>query len=164
MTTKIKLAVAGGALALAVFLLAVPSAELYLLWLWFKELGYSEVFAKTIIYKLSFGVFVFFSVAGSIIFNLKLAEKFKSDAIPQISGNILAVYGAPLLHSRFHKLAPWGIAVISYFFAKDLSGLWYWVCTFFNHSPFGKTDPIFGLDISFYVFTLGPAKFAVSWL
>ncbi|WP_051259340.1 UPF0182 family protein [Schaalia suimastitidis] len=52
-------------------------------------------------------------------------------------------------------LAFWGVAL----FLGVTTGLrlateWQTVLTFLNRTPFGVTDPEFGLDISFYVFTL----------
>src|SRR6056297_345161 len=44
--------------------------------------------------------------------------------------------------------------ILGFLFSSVSAELWKIVLKFFNQTPFGTTDPIFGRDISFYVFSL----------
>ncbi len=54
--------------------------------------------------------------------------------------------------------------VLGLFAGVSLSGSWRTVLMWVNQEPFGATDPEFGLDISFFVFTLPMLRTAVSFL
>lgn len=65
----------------------------------------------------------------------------------------------------FKKLAFWLVALVLGIPAGlRLAEGWQTVLTWFNATPFGKTDPIFGWDISFFVFTLPFLELVVSFL
>lgn len=65
----------------------------------------------------------------------------------------------------FKKLAFWLVALVFGIPAGlRLAEGWQTVLTWLNATPFGKTDPIFGWDISFFVFTLPFLELVVSFL
>ena len=65
----------------------------------------------------------------------------------------------------FKKLAFWLVALVLGIPAGlRLAEGWQTVLTWLNATPFGKTDPIFGWDISFFVFTLPVLELVVSFL
>ena len=65
----------------------------------------------------------------------------------------------------FKKLAFWLVALVLGIPAGlRLAEGWQTVLTWLNATPFGKTDPIFGWDISFFVFTLPFLELVVSFL
>lgn len=65
----------------------------------------------------------------------------------------------------FKKLAFWLVALVLGIPAGlRLAEGWQTVLTWLNVTPFGKTDPIFGWDISFFVFTLPFLELVVSFL
>lgn len=65
----------------------------------------------------------------------------------------------------FKKLAFWLVALVLGIPAGlRLGEGWQTVLTWLNATPFGKTDPIFGWDISFFVFTLPFLELVVSFL
>ena len=65
----------------------------------------------------------------------------------------------------FKKLAFWLVALVLGIPAGlRLAEGWQTVLTCLNATPFGKTDPIFGWDISFFVFTLPFLELVVSFL
>ena len=65
----------------------------------------------------------------------------------------------------FKKLASWLVALVLGIPAGlRLAEGWQTVLTWLNATPFGKTDPIFGWDISFFVFTLPFLELVVSFL
>lgn len=65
----------------------------------------------------------------------------------------------------FKKLAFWLVALVLGIPASlRLAEGWQTVLTWLNATPFGKADPIFGWDISFFVFTLPFLELVVSFL
>lgn len=65
----------------------------------------------------------------------------------------------------FKKLAFWLVALVLGIPAGlRLAEGWQTALTWLNATPFGKTDPIFGWDISFFVFTLPFLELVVSFL
>lgn len=65
----------------------------------------------------------------------------------------------------FKKLAFWLVALVLGIPAGlRLAEGWQTVLTWLNATPFGKTDPIFGWDISFFVFTLPFLELVASFL
>jgi hypothetical protein len=48
--------------------------------------------------------------------------------------------------------------------ASEAAGKWMTFLTFSNATSFGLSDPIFGLDVSFYIFRLPFYRFLVNWL
>ncbi|WP_418608224.1 UPF0182 family protein [Georgenia sp. SUBG003] len=54
--------------------------------------------------------------------------------------------------------------VLGLFAGSSLSGMWRPVLTVLNQEGFGQDDPQFGLDISFFVFTLPVVRAVVSFL
>lgn len=65
----------------------------------------------------------------------------------------------------FKKLAFWLVALVLGIPAGlRLAEGWQTVLTWLNATPFGKTDPIFGWDIAFFVFTLPFLELVVSFL
>lgn len=145
------------ALILIIFLLIWPAVvgfqtEL----LWFRETGYVEVFRTALLSKLALGGAAFL-IAGLFIWgNLKLALRFSAGrprmirfisvnkeqvAIPDIAGFI----------ERW--LLPLSLLGGLWFGMKSWSS-WELLQQYIHRVTFGESDPIFGLDISYYFFTL----------
>ncbi|MFA5866691.1 MAG: UPF0182 family protein [Actinomycetota bacterium] len=121
--------------------------------LWFKELGYSAVFIKVLITKISLGLIfgaAFFAIFYSnVLLTRRLAPKFRVSyltGVIQLKGVFLEQY----LNRILLAIA----AVLSFIAASSASGVWERWLLFLNATPFGTVDPIFGNDISFYVFKL----------
>jgi len=108
--------------------------------LWFADLGYSNRFWQQFNTELAlfWGGFIligcFWLVNVQVM--LRLAKKIY-DEIPSWVSSI----------ARATAVVP---ALLFGFAAKTY---WLDVLSFLNRQPFGKTDPVFGKDISFYVFT-----------
>src|SRR5665647_2641624 len=57
-----------------------------------------------------------------------------------------------------------GPAVLGFFAGVAASGQWRTILLFIGREQFGETDPQFGLDLSFFMFTLPVLRFVVSFL
>ncbi len=126
--------------------LAVTLNEYYIDFLWFKEMGYTDVFFKSLFTHLKLGlpIFAIMFVVLSIYFKLLTLS----------GGKAYVLEGAK--PSFIKKRLPY---IISFLISAAssvvcTSSLWYKFLEFKNSVDFKDTDPIFGLDISFYVFKL----------
>ncbi len=114
--------------------------------LWFKELDYVGVFFTKLFTQLKIGVptfivitfltYVYFKLIKKSYYKKVISNDFEeSRSINAISWLMAAIFGA-----------------IVTFFAVTL--LWFSALQFFNSTDFGYDDPLFGLDVSFYIFKL----------
>lgn len=144
-----------GLFFLAVILLfAIPSISIYYTdWLWFQELGYAQIFLKSLNAQAAvFGSV--FAVAFSFLYgNLRLAQ-IALTAPRLIFGQ--TVDGRPVSIERggVARLALLSATVLSAMLAISSAADWMKWASFFRAVSFGVTDPLLGHDISFYMFRL----------
>ncbi len=134
-----------------IFLLLISftmGVGLYTDYLWFQSVGYVGVFSKILISKIILGLggsaalflVVFTSVfAASLGYSLSKTKKGDTEIIVPEKINSL-VLGVTL--------------AVSLLFGLSVSGSWETVLRFLNRQSFGVSDPVFGLDVSFYIFEL----------
>ena len=141
-------------LAGAALLFIVPSSVSYYTdWLWFEELHYEGVFVRTL--NAQFAVFAatFAAVFAFLYLNLRAARGTIRRAQVVVGtgpdGRAISVETAP-----FTGLALPVAALVALVLGIAASGHWQMWLSFFNATSFGQTDPLFGRDISFYVFRL----------
>ena len=114
---------------------------------WFKELGYEQVFLTKLMTQLKLGIPIFIVLTGLIYFYLL---SIKKDYYKKVN-----VITAASDEKRMNRVALLAAAFVSFFTSMAFTGsLWYELLQFFNAAPFPATDPIFGRNISFYMFQL----------
>jgi hypothetical protein len=122
--------------------------------LWYQQLGYLQVFitqnlARSIVFlvgALGMGLGVY----AAIKLAYRARPVYAPDGGPQ---DALSRYQAQLEPVRRVVMA--GVPIVFALFAGAAAGSqWQKVALFFNQTSFGETDPQFGLDMSFYLFTL----------
>ena len=115
--------------------------------LWFGQLGYLDVYFKEITTKILLGGPIFIIAAGLSYLLLTVLRKnfYKANNME-----------AAKLTPKQLKLTALGIsAVCSLIFTVGIiSDHWFEILEFINSSSFDVTDPLFGKDVSFYVFRL----------
>lgn len=115
----------------------------------FDSLGYASVFWTyfTTQYIIQVLFFIFFLAFAGL--NLYAAYRLTPHKQPRLDLEQVSIPTKP---------AYWALAIILVFLAWGVSAYpashWLDVLMYINRSPFGQTDPIFGKDISFYVFAL----------
>ncbi len=136
--------------ALAIFTVLV-TIELYTEWAWFSSEGFSSVFWTMFFSKLGLRVIsgIFFFII--LYFNLSITRK----AIRRYKSTFELQDLVELISEKRVTLA---FIIASVVLALLLSSLvaTFWTTTqqYINRTEFGVEDPIFGNDISFYVFVL----------
>ncbi len=153
-----------GAFVLFLFLLAIVSkASGWLVdWLWMKELGYSPLFLRLIWIKL-----LLFTAAATPVFlylwiNLRIAAgRQRSGFLRVQSPQDADIYE---FHARPLRIGLIGFSislVVALLFGLAFSAEWDTFIRCLWGGSFGRPDPLFGLDIGFYVFRL-PAFEAIQ--
>lgn len=115
-------------------------------WMWFDSLGYEKVFWTKFLSQLEIGVPVFLAAMLLVRIYLKSLKKHyfievESHEIPD--------------EKRLNKIS-WGMSVVFGLLVGLTAGASTWMDfrQFANATSFGLKDPLFHLDISFYVFKL----------
>jgi len=114
--------------------------------LWFKEMGYLSVFFKKLVTQLTVGVPTFIVVTGLVYLYL---SKLKKGYFSKIASSE---------ETDMRKLRKTTIALSAVFgiFATVMTimQLWFEILKFANGTSFDISDPLFNMDISFYIFKL----------
>ena len=139
--------------ALVVFT-GIPSfAEFYTDWLWYQELGYEQVFLKSLSAQATTGMAV-----GAVVFvilwlNLRLSLRLlrrREFAIATPDGPRIITVDTGRLRSLIYAAALVAAVLIGLYSASSWATWLYAI----HAVPFGQTDPVLGRDIAFYVFQL----------
>ncbi|MDP6580998.1 MAG: UPF0182 family protein, partial [Vicinamibacterales bacterium] len=134
--------------------MVVPSAvQLATEWFWFTEVDYTGIFIRSLTAKASLGGFVFLAAFGALAFNFRIALRrvTKPYVLFPGGGDIPPV----VLEQRQLQLLGTGVASLAaLFLGLFASNEWLTWLQYQNAVPFGQFDPLFGLDVSFFVFTL----------
>src|SRR3990172_1895370 len=122
-------------------------------WWWFTEVGYTEIFIKSLGAKVVLGLTV--SIIASIILLINYLVAVSSK-IPWLATIPESLVGQPIsLDNRaVKKLGIVVCLIISLFFGLIAASSWQDALKFINSSSFGVADPVFGRDIAFYIFSL----------
>src|SRR5438309_1632069 len=129
-----------------------PIVGLLAEWPWFSALGYERVFATRLVASFTLGV-----LAGGVAFaflyvNLRFAQRgiVPNPVVIQANAQTPALDVTRLVR----RLALPTALVFAFFLALAVSTGWMPVLQFLHQTPFGVTDPVFGRDLAYYVFTL----------
>jgi uncharacterized protein len=131
--------------------------------LWFGVLGFRAVFltqlgAQIVIFAVVW-VVVFAAICVSGLIALRLSQERERLHIVRRSEEMVEVNLPELIRSLGDRV-PWRLlvvavaALLALFAASGEASSWDTYLRAFYAAPFRRTDPVFGRDISFYVFTL----------
>ena len=121
---------------------------------WFKEIGLTSVFLKSLYVKIGCGLIGGIGAGLFLYVNYMLAKKMSHR--PFVPGNLLvslftrSVPISPMLG----LLIPVAVLFFAFIFGSWCESQWDVWLKFAGATPFFKTDPLFGKDIGFYVFSL----------
>ncbi|WP_185022628.1 UPF0182 family protein [Curtobacterium sp. PhB115] len=126
-------------------------ASLYTDYAWFAQLGFQQVLTTRWIAGTLMFLAGFLGMAVPVYVSIGLAFRFRP--VYAKLNSQLDRYQQVIEPLR--RAVMIGIPVVLGIFAGlSTAGRWSMVLEYFNRTPFGKTDPQFGLDIGFYVFEL----------
>ncbi|WP_117213194.1 UPF0182 family protein [Allorhizocola rhizosphaerae] len=123
-------------------------------WLWFTELGATQVFSGQLWTRIGLFAVAFVLVGGFIFANLWLAYRMRPFLPPTgLRQEALERYRY-LLGPRLGRWFAIVSGVIAFFAGLAAQGHWQQWMLFRNAEPFNVPDPVFGIDIGFYIFRL----------
>ena len=137
---------------IALLLVVVAFAAFVLLinfivdWLWFKEMGYVSVFLTQLKTELVVGIPVF--VILSALINLYLRH-LKKGYFTKIASH--EDTNMKKLNRNTNLISLIGGAAVSFY---AVTNFWFQILKFANATNFDVKDPLFGIDVSFYIFRL----------
>ena len=139
------------------------SSGFYIDWLWFKSVGFTTVWSTVLTTKIILFVVVGVVTSLFITANIYIAYRKRPLYVPlSVEADNLERYRAQL--DPIRKWVFLGIAAVLIYFGGS-SGAVFWSTwlQFRNSTPFGVTDPQFGLDISFFAFKLPMYQALIGW-
>lgn len=114
--------------------------------LWFKELGYTTVFFTKMFTQLQIGIPTFIVITIASYIYLKILKR----------GYFKKVESRDLTNEKTLNRVTWGLAAAfsAAFSFVIVSQLWFEILKLMHSTPFNIDDPMFGMDVSFYIFKL----------
>ncbi len=149
--------------AVLVFLqLLAVGVRFYTDWLWFAELGYTSLFARIWSTRLAlFGTFslLFFAI---LYLNLRLAYRLSLGMDEEWEERLRLRLGVSVPRTS-QSLVFWSVLVLSLLVGSQSASQWEQWLLFRYAQPFHTQDPLFGHDISFYMFRLPFWRYLHTW-
>ncbi|MDE0634038.1 MAG: UPF0182 family protein [Caldilineaceae bacterium] len=129
-------------------------------WLWYDSLQLTRVFFTRI--GASLGLFAAGALAFWLVFvfNVLLVRRLN----PQGLDETPLFEAVQAVGVRITPVVLLVGAFFAFFMGTGASSAWEELLLYFNQQPFGMTDPIFGRDVSFFLFTLPIWQFLRGWL
>ncbi len=129
-------------------------------WLWYDSLKLTSVFFTRI--GASLGLFAAGALAFWLVFvfNVLLVRRLN----PQGLDDTPLFEAVQAVGVRITPVVLLVGAFFAFFMGTGASSAWEELLLYFNQQPFGMTDPIFGRDVSFFLFTLPIWQFLRGWL
>ncbi len=146
--------------------LILAGTNFYIDLLWFTELNAEQVFWTQYLTRWGMRIggflflFAFFFI--NLIFTRRYILSFPNLALRE---RLMATGAMRFFTPRRLVYYFIGIAgVLAYVFSGYVGGFWMETLRFFNHVPFGISDPIFNADVAFYIFGLPFYRFIYGYL
>ncbi|HLI27577.1 MAG TPA: UPF0182 family protein [Chloroflexota bacterium] len=162
-------ALAGG------LLLALLAGGYYTDWLWFDSLGYTAVYRTTLVTQAALfaaGSGLFLALfAGNVALARRWARRAAWRAAPADEG-LWAYLHRLTAQLDAHRGSPRAAnavilavgALCALLLGLNAASAWLVVLRWLHGRPFGVSDPLFGQDVAFYVFTLPLLRLVHGWL
>jgi uncharacterized protein len=134
-------------------------------WLWFQEIGYERVFLLKITAQWTLGLAV--GLGSFLVFyiNARLAlQGSESEPVPAVD----QLRAGPKTRAAFlarlaGTLSGPASLLLAALMALLAAGEWRTLVQYLHREPFGVTDPVFGRDVAYYVFTVPLVQGAIEY-
>ncbi|HSC27475.1 MAG TPA: UPF0182 family protein, partial [Vicinamibacterales bacterium] len=128
-------------------------AEFYTDWLWFREVGYEQVFVRSLSARATIGLLTGAAVLAVLFLNMRLALR----TLRRRDFTLMTPEGPRTISVDTSRIR--SVVYLVALLAAGMIGLysgsrWETWLYYFNAVPFGRVDPVLGRDISFYLFSL----------
>ena len=135
--------------------------SIYVDLLWFDSIGYSGVYSTVITWKIV--LFLAGAVVSGLVIgaNIMIARRFAPEGLEE---SFIEEVDATSIRRVVTILLIAATVFMAVIFGSVAGGAWETILSWMNQVEFGREDPQFGRDLSFYVFTLPAWHFIQSWL
>ncbi len=128
-------------------------------YMWFASLGYSGVFRTLFLTRFGVGLIAFLVAFLFFLLNFWYARRcLPEQRIHLVNSRFLELGENFVRRFLFSRTGTWLMlgfsALLAFLLAGQAGSRWELIQKFIHATPFGATDPIFGLDVGFYVFKL----------
>ena len=144
--------------------LVMVASSLYSGWLWFQNLQFSSVFLTMVSSKILIGliaVLVFLLVVAINYYVARLCVKRTHPVSGEEGGIDAEVF--PIAERGGSWVIGVFLIIIALMIGSAASSNWSMILRYFHPKSFGISDPIFGRDVAFYVFSLPFYLFLKNW-
>jgi uncharacterized membrane protein (UPF0182 family) len=149
----------------ALIVLGALASSFYTAWLWFQNLQFSSVFLTMEVSKALIGLaaaLVFLLFVGINYYVARLYVKKTHPVIVKRDGS--SIEGLPISDKALRRTMGAFIIIVALMIYSAASARWSMILLYFHPTSFGTSDPIFGRDVAFYVFSLPFYLFLKNWL
>jgi uncharacterized protein len=136
---------------------------LYTDWLWFQEVGYTQVFTTTLSLRGTLFALVALVVALFLWANLTLAARTAAPDVLWELEDQLGLPGRVVIEPLIRRFLPIVLALIAMVSGLRASASWETVLGYANATAFNVKDPVFGYDLSMFVFLLPFWRLLHGW-
>jgi uncharacterized membrane protein (UPF0182 family) len=157
----------GGLLFFVVFLVLLSfrqAMSLYVDWLWFSELRYTQVFTATLAYKFFLAMAAGLFLAIVLYINVRIAAVVPSGFRFSAADNVIELPPTELVDPLLKRLLVPATLLLALIAAPQAAANWDLLLFFLNPVAFSLNDPLFGLDVGFFVFRLPMYAKIYGWL
>ncbi|EHR59801.1 UPF0182 family protein [Saccharomonospora cyanea] len=152
------------AVLVLLLLLGARLLDTYVDWLWYGEVGARDVFSTILLTRVALFFATGVLVGGLLAVSLWLAYRTRPVFVPVSSTEDPLARYRSLIAART-KLFGVGIPVVTGLIAgASGQGSWEVVQMWLNGTEFGRTDPVFGKDASFFTFDLPFYGWLLGWV
>ncbi|MDP2181047.1 MAG: UPF0182 family protein [Actinomycetota bacterium] len=139
-------------------------------YLWFVDLGQRGVFVTMLVSEIATGV-AFGIVAFALLFvNLRVARAMAPRAVLTSVGDLPPQFEEAIINMRAKagpfadRIILWGSAGAAFLVGLAMAGYWDTMRLALASTTFGLTDPQYGKDVGYYVFSLPALRIVADWL
>ncbi|MTI62216.1 MAG: UPF0182 family protein [Firmicutes bacterium] len=163
MAKSLKVLITTIILILLVFLIFLfTGSDIYTDWLWFDNLGFAHTFTTMfftnlwlrLLVGIIFTIFIYINLTITRKPFIKYTNVKQDESVESSFEEKTNSFTEWLNRKRLNYLFLLGSILLGFLFSSISQDLWKIVLNYFNQTNFGNFDPIFGKDISFYVFSL----------
>ncbi|HEY3128842.1 MAG TPA: UPF0182 family protein [Acidobacteriota bacterium] len=147
-----------------IFLFLIALAALYVFfrfgvsvlmdWYWYQEVGYSHVFITMLLAQVALGLAAGLFAALFLFLNANLAIRGNQFQVWAQAPGVIDLREVSVAPSLLRWIAAALSLLLGFIIGGSAAGEWQDVMKFLHAQPFGRTDPLLGRNISFYVFRL----------
>ena len=157
----------GGIFLFVVFLVLISLRQLislYVDWLWFEEVGYTQVFTISLFSKTVLAVLGGSIFALLIYANVRIAARSVRGIRFLDQENFLDLPRPELIDPLVQRLLLPAALVLGLFAAPQAASHWESFLLLLNPTSFGLEDPLYNRDLGFFVFQLPALRTLYNWL